>query len=110
MAATRKTRQAADPSIRVADLQDCIEQWLAAYGTRNVPTLLTKLEGASWKTAPIPAALASLQPLLTCLRWFQLQVITLFAIKQINHGFAIVWFFGNLQKKLPKVLQLIGNA
>ena len=80
MAATRKTRQAADPSIRVADLQDCIEQWLAAYGTRNVPTLLTKLEGASWKTAPIPAALASLQPLLTCLRWFQLQVITLFAI------------------------------
>ena len=80
MAATRKTRQAADPSIRVADLQDCIEQWLAAYGTRNVPTLLTKLDGATWKTAPIPAALASLQPLLTCLRWFQLQVITLFAI------------------------------
>ena len=58
-----RSRLAADPSVGVADLMECLEGFLKEKDTLQLFKLLKPPEGQSWKTAPHPRWLSELAPL-----------------------------------------------
>ena len=65
--AMQRGRVKCDPNIQVSDVMECFRKWFQMRNSRDLTSLFKELKGNTWKTAPVPKTLETVNDLFVLL-------------------------------------------